>query len=36
MQQGEPNPKNGNTHSIVSPRKIIDSKNKFEFLSSKK
>ena len=33
---GEPNPKNGNTHNIVSPRKIIDNKNKFEFLSSKK
>ena len=33
---GDPNPKNGNTHNIVSPKKIIDNKNKLEFLSSKK
>ena len=33
---GDPNPKNGNIHNIVSPKKIIDSKNKFEFLISKK
>ena len=33
---GDPNPKNGNTHKIISPKKIIDNKNKFEFLSSKK
>ena len=33
---GDPNPKNGNTHKIVSPKKIIDNKNKLEFLSSKK
>ena len=33
---GEPNPKNGNTHNIVNDKKIIDNKNKFEFLSSKK
>ena len=33
---GEPNPKNGNTHKIVSPKKTIDNKNKLEFLSSKK
>ena len=33
---GDQNPKNGNTHKIVSPKKIIDNKNKLEFLSSKK
>ena len=33
---GEPNPKNGNTHKIVSTKKITDNKNKLEFLSSKK
>ena len=33
---GDPNPKNGNTHKIVSPKKIIYNKNKLEFLSSKK
>ena len=33
---GDPNPKNGNTHKIVSNKKIIDVKNKLEFLSSKK
>ena len=33
---GDPNPKNGNTHKIVNNKKIIDVKNKLEFLSSKK
>ena len=33
---GDPNPKNGNTHKIVNNKKIIDIKNKLEFLSSKK
>ena len=33
---GDPNPKNGNTHKIVSAKKITDNKNKLEFLSSKK
>ena len=33
---GDPNPKSGNTHNIVSPKKITDNKNKLEFLSSKK
>ena len=32
----DPNPRNGNTHKIVSPKKTIDKKNKFEFLNSKK
>ena len=33
---GDPNPKNGNTHKIVKIKKIIDIKNKLEFLSSMK
>ena len=33
---GDPNPKNGNTHKIVKIKKIVDIKNKLEFLSSKK
>ena len=33
---GDPNPKNGNTHKMVNNKKIIDVKNKLEFLSSKK
>ena len=33
---GDPIPKNGNTHKIVKIRKIVDIKNKLEFLSSKK
>ena len=33
---GDTNPKNGNTHKIVSNKKIIEVKNKLEFLSSKK
>ena len=33
---GDPNPKNGNTHKIVKIKKIINIKNKLEFLSSKK
>ena len=33
---GDPKPKNGNTHNIVKNKKIIDNKNKLEFLSSKK
>ena len=33
---GDPKPKNGKTHNIVSNKKIIDIKNKLEFLSSKK
>ena len=33
---GEPKPKNGNTHKIVKIKKVIDIKNKLEFLSSKK
>ena len=33
---GDPNPKNGKTHNIVNNKKIIEIKNKFEFLSSKK
>ena len=33
---GDPNPKNGNTHKIIKIKKIVDIKNKLEFLSSKK
>ena len=33
---GDQNPKNGNTHNIVKNKKIIDNKNKLEFLISKK
>ena len=33
---GDANPKNGNTHNIVEIRKIVKTKNKLEFLSSKK
>ena len=33
---GEPKPKKGNTHKIVKIKKIVDVKNKFEFLSFKK
>ena len=33
---GEPKPKNGNTHKIIKIKKIIDVKNKFEFLSFRK
>ena len=33
---GDPNPKNGNTHKIVKIKKIVDIKNKLEFLSSRK
>jgi len=33
---GDPNPKNENTHKIVKIKKIVDIKNKLEFLSSKK
>ncbi len=33
---GDPKPKNGKTHNIVNDKKIIDIKNKLEFLSSKK
>ena len=28
---GEPNPKNGNTHNIVSPKKTIDTKINLNF-----
>ena len=33
---GDPNPKNGNTQSIVKSKKIIDTKNKLELLISLK
>ena len=33
---GDPNPKNGNTHKIVKIKKIVDIKNKLEFLNSEK
>ena len=32
---GDPNPKNGNTHKIVKIIKMVDIKNKLEFLSFK-
>ena len=31
---GDPKPKKGNTHNIVKIKKIVKSKNKFEFLRS--
>ena len=33
---GDPIPKNGNTYNIVKIKKIVDIKNKLEFLSSTK
>ena len=33
---GDPNPKKGNTHNIVKSKKIEDTKNRLEFLSSRK
>ena len=33
---GDPNPKKGKTHSIVKVKKIIDTKNIFEFRTSTK
>ena len=33
---GVPNPRNGNTHKIVITKKIMNIKNKLEFLTSRK
>ena len=33
---GEPNPNNGKTHNIVNAKKIVNTKNKLEFFSSRK
>ena len=33
---GDPNPKKGNTQRIVNIKKIIDTKNRFELLNSRK
>ena len=35
-EMGDANPKNGNTHIIEKTKNIVKTKNKFEFLSSKK